>query len=218
MFNIDPKKVGSLNEGGRNLKIGTFAYRITSADYAAKKSDPTGKEKQIIIGLQYITDPSYECKLYLATGSSNEATANIAQKTLVAIAAAAGIEGVLKPASLPKFLKKIVVIEASETEGKGANKGKKYVNVRSVEEYDPDAEEDETEDEESEEEEETPAPKKKVKAPVEEEEDDSDEDEDEEPAPVKKKKAPAPVEDEDDEDESEEEEPAPKKSPKSRPW
>lgn len=135
MFNINPKKVGSLNEGGRRLKVGTFAYEITNAAMVPVKSDPRGKEQQILFEL--CTRDGYSCRLYLSVMSANEVQCEIAQKTLVAIWEAAGLNGNIKPDTLKRLSGKVVVIETKETKGKGDNKDKTYVNVVTVEAYDP---------------------------------------------------------------------------------
>ena len=169
-FNIDPKKVGSINDGGRKLKVGTFAYKIVGAAMAVVKSNPTGKEQQIVIDLQDIHEPSYNCKQFLSVMSPNDTQREIAQKTLVAIAEAAGISGVLKPERLKSFVGKVIEITARETQGKGDKKDQTYVNLATVEAYvagaAEDAEEEEEEEEEEEdEEEEAPAPAAKKTRP-----------------------------------------------------
>ena len=159
-FNIDRKKIGSINDGGRRLKVGTHAYRITGASMAVVKSNPTGKEKQVVFDLQDKQDPSYTCKVFLNVMSPNDTAAEIAAKTLVAFADAAGVGGNLKPERLPGFVNKDVVITTRETPGKGDSKDKSYINISTVEAYeggDEDEDEEESEDEE-EEEDETPAP------------------------------------------------------------
>lgn len=154
---IDPKKVGSINDGGRRLKPGTHAYGITGASMAVVKSNHTGKEQQVVFDLEDVNDEDYHCKLYLNVMSPNEAQCNIAQKILVGIAQAAGIDKVLKlPVDLKLFLEKAVVITAKETTGKGDKKGESYMNVLTVEPYESgeEAEEEETEEAEEESEEE----------------------------------------------------------------
>jgi hypothetical protein len=199
-FNIDPKKVGSINDGGRKLKVGTFAYKIVGAAMAVVKSNPTGKEQQIVIDLQDIHEPSYNCKQFLSVMSPNDVQREIAQKTLVAIAEAAGIGGVLKPERLKSFVGKVIEITARETQGKGDKKDQTYVNLATVEAYVAGATED-TDEEEEDEEEEAPAPaplkagKKAKPAPApepeeEEEEEEEEEDEEEAPAPAAKKTRP----------------------------
>jgi hypothetical protein len=179
MFNIDPKKVGSINEGGRKLKVGTHAYKITGASMAIVKSNPTGKEQQVIFDL--LNGKDYGCKLFLNVMSSNDVVCEIAQKTLVAIAEAAGIGGVLKPERLKGFIGKSIVITAKETQGKGEKKDQTYVNLSTVEAFEDDAdEEDEAEVEEEEDE---------VEADDDAEEESEEEEADEEPEPPKKKPA-----------------------------
>ncbi len=162
-FNIDRKKVGGLSAGGLKLKVGKNAYEITDAEYLPNKSDPTGKEKQVVISL---TDGDGTAKLYLAVNAANDIQREIAQKTLVSLCDAAGYTGPLKPEALRKLVGNTVVVEARETAGKGANAGKTYVNVVSIEAYEGDGEEEGTEETEEEpeveeteeEEEQEPAP------------------------------------------------------------
>jgi TATA-binding protein-associated factor Taf7 len=170
-FKIDPKKTGGLSDGGRKLKVGQFAYEITAAEYLANKSDPTGKEKQVVISL--LAEGDYACKLYLGVNSKNEVQQEIAQKTLVSLWEASGLKGIVAPEGLKKLVGKTVAIEARETVGKGANAGKTYVNVATIEAVEFE-EDEETEDEESEDESEE-----------EETEDESEEEEEEAPAPAK---------------------------------
>jgi hypothetical protein len=170
-FNIDRKKVGGLSAGGLKLKVGKHAYEITAAEYLPNKSDPTGKEKQVVISL---TDRDGTAKLYLAVNAANDMQSEIAQKTLVSLCEAVGYTGPLKPEALRKLVGGNVIVEARETAGKGASVGKTYVNVASIEacesddeqEQEPEeeqTEEEETEEEESEEEEPAPAPKSGAK-------------------------------------------------------
>lgn len=175
MFNIDPKKTGSINDGGRKLKIGTFAYKITDAKSAIVKSNPTGKEQQVVIDLLHGKD--YSCKVFLNVMSPNDVTCDIAQKTLAAFWEAAGLSGTIKPERLGQLKNKFVEITARET----LKDGKTYSNISTVEavsdneetsddddaeeETEEESEEEETEDtEEEEEEEETPPPASKKKA------------------------------------------------------
>lgn len=141
-WSIDPNKTGSLNDGGRKLKVGTFAYKITGAKSVIDKQDPTGNTQQVQIDLALASDPSYACKTFLSVMAANDQQREIAQKTLVAFAAACGIGGVIKPDRLPSFVGKTVVIEAKETQGKGENAGKTYVNINTVEAPDSDSGED----------------------------------------------------------------------------
>lgn len=184
-FVIDPKKVGSINEGGRKLKVGTHAYKITGASMAIVKSNPTGKEQQIVFDL--LNGKDYNCKLFLSVMSPNDVVAEIAAKTLVAIAEAAGIGGVLKPERLKSFIGKSVLITAKETQGKGDKKDQTYVNLSTVE-----AVEDETEEEEEEAEEEEADDDSEEEA----EESEEEEEEDDTPPPTSakaKKPAAAPA-------------------------
>jgi TATA-binding protein-associated factor Taf7 len=166
-FNIDPKKTGSINDGGRRLKVGTARYKITGATMAIVKSDPRGKEQQVVLDL--LNGGDYACKVFLSVSSANETAAEIAKKTLVAFWDAAGLTGAIKPETLKRLVGKTVDVTTRETQGKGENKDKTYVNISTVEAADDeDAEEaEETEEEEteeteedSEEEEEAEAPKK----------------------------------------------------------
>jgi hypothetical protein len=168
-FKIDPKKTGGLSDGGRKLKVGQFAYEITAAEYLANKSDPTGKEKQVVVSL--LAEGDYACKLYLGVNSKNEVQAEIAQKTLVSLWEASGLKGIVAPEGLKKLVGKTVAIEARETVGKGANAGKTYVNVATINPVE--FEEEETEEDETEEESEE-----------EETEDETEEEEGQEPAPA----------------------------------
>jgi TATA-binding protein-associated factor Taf7 len=178
-MNIDPKKTGSINDGGRRLKVGSHTYKITGATMALVKSDPRGKEQQVV--LDVVNGGDYACKVYLSTDSSNETARDIAVKTLVAFWNAAGLTGNIKPDTLKRLVGKTVVITTRETPGKGENKDKTYVNISTVEA--PDAEEEE-EEEETEEVEET----EEETEESEEEETEEEEEEAPEPAP---KKAPA---------------------------
>lgn len=148
MFNIDQKKTGSINDGGRKLKVGAYPYKITGAKLDPVKSDPTGRERQVVFDL--LNGDDYHCKVFINVMSANAVQREIAEKTLVAFAAAAGIGGNLKPERLPSFVGKTVVVEARETQGKGENKDKTYVNISTVEAYDgeeePPAEEEEEEE------------------------------------------------------------------------
>lgn len=132
-WSIDPNKTGSLNDGGRKLKVGTFAYKITGCKSVIDKQDPTGSTQQVEIDLSLVSDPSYQTRVFLSVMSTNDQQREIAAKTLVAFAAAAGIGGVIKPERLPSFVGKVVVIEAKETPGKGENKDKTYVNINTIE-------------------------------------------------------------------------------------
>lgn len=138
-WSIDRKKVKSINEGGRKLKVGTFAYKITDARSVVDKQDPKGKRQQVLFGLTLKNDPGYSCQVYLSVMSENDQQREIAQGTLAGFADAAGIGGILKPERMKSFIGKIVVIEAKETAGKGENSGKTYVNVKTVEAYEEDA-------------------------------------------------------------------------------
>lgn len=191
-FNIDPKKVGSINDGGRRLKVGSHAYKIVGASMALVKSDPRGKEQQVV--LDVLNGGDYACKVFLSVSSPNETVANIAQKTLVAFWDAAGLVGAIKPETLKRLVGKTVVITTRETPGKGENKDKTYVNIATVEA--PDGGEDDEEEES--EEEEAPAPKAKKAAPA--------------PEPEEEEET------EEDEEESEDEAPAPAPAAKKRPW
>ncbi len=141
-WSIDPNKVGSINDGGRKLKVGTFPYKITEARSEIDKNDPTGNTQQVKFGLTLLRDPSYTCRVFLSVMADNDQQREIAQRTLVGFAAAAGIGGALKPERLPSFVGKIVVIEAKETAGKGDNADKTYVNINTIEAYNPDGSED----------------------------------------------------------------------------
>jgi len=165
-FNIDRKKVGGLEGGGRKLKVGKHAYEITACEYLSNKNDPTGKEKQVVVSL---TDGDGTAKLYLAVNSSNDVQCEIAQKTLVSLCDACGYTGPIKPEALRKLTGHTVVVEAYETAGKGANAGKTYTNVGSIEAYEGEEGEEEAEEEETEEES---------------EEEETEEEEAEEPAPA----------------------------------
>jgi hypothetical protein len=142
-WSIDPNKTGSLNDGGRKLKIGTFAYKITGCKSVIDKNDPTGNTQQVEIDLSLVSDPSYSTRTFLSVMSDNEQQREIAHKTLVAFAAAAGIGGTITPARLPSFVGKVVVIEAKETAGKGDKADKTYVNINTVESPDAATEEEE---------------------------------------------------------------------------
>ena len=74
-FNIDRKKTGGLTGGGLKLKVGKHAYEITACEYLSNKSDPTGKEKQVVVSL---TDGEGTAKLYLAVNAANETQQEIA--------------------------------------------------------------------------------------------------------------------------------------------
>ena len=169
-FNIDRKKTGGLSAGGLKLKVGKHAYEITAAEYLPNKTDPTGKEKQVVVSL---TDSDGTAKLYLAVNAANDIQQEIAQKTLVSLCDAAGYTGPIKPEALRKLVGSVVIVEARETQGKGANASKTYVNVASIEagesddkeeeETEEEETEEESEEEESEEEEPAPAPKSGAK-------------------------------------------------------
>ena len=111
-WSIDPNKTGSLNDGGRKLKVGTFAYKITGCKSVIDKNDPTGNTQQVEIGLSLVSDPSYATRVFLSVMSDNDQQREIAHKTLVAFAAAAGIGGTITPQRLPSFVGKTVVINA----------------------------------------------------------------------------------------------------------
>lgn len=195
------RDIGSINDGGRKLKVGTHKYKITGADMPVKKGDPKGKERQVVFTL---ADGDYVCKVFLDVMSGNDVQREIAQKSLVAFADATGLGGDLKlPDRLPSFIGKFVVITARETAGKGENKDKTFVNLVTVEA--PEDEEDEEEGDEAP----APAPKAKGKKPAPAPVEDEDEDDDEEES-----------DDEDDSEEEEEEEaPTPAKAGKAkRPW
>lgn len=168
-FNIDRKKVGGLSAGGLKLKVGKNAYEITDAEYLSNKSDPTGKEKQVVISL---TDGDGVAKLYLAVNAANDMQREIAQKTLVSLCDACAYTGPIKPEALRKLVGNTVVVDARETAGKGANAGKTYVNVSTIEAYEGDDGDEEEETEETEEESE------------EEETEEAEEEEEQEPAPA----------------------------------
>lgn len=140
-WSIDPNKTGSLNDGGRKLKVGTFAYKITGCKSVIDKQDPTGSTQQVEIDLSLVSDPSYQTRVFLSVMSTNDQQREIAAKTLVAFAAAAGIGGVIKPERLPSFVGKVVVIEAKEIPGKGENKDKTFININTVEAPDSGADE-----------------------------------------------------------------------------
>lgn len=166
-FNIDRKKVGGLEGGGRKLKVGKHAYEVTACEYLSNKSDPTGKEKQVVVSL---TDGDGTAKLYLAVNAANDVQQEIAQKTLVSLCDACAYTGPIKPEALRKLVGNTVVVDARETAGKGANAGKTYVNVSTIEAYEGGDEEEETEETEEESEEE--------------EAEEADEEEEQEPAPA----------------------------------
>lgn len=180
-FNLDPKKAPTLEDGGRKLKVGSYAYKITSAQMAVVKSDPRGKQKQVVIEA---TNNGDLYKVYLSTDSPNDTAREIALKTLMSFWVAAGLTGACKPETLKLLAGKTVVIAARETQGKGENKDKTYVNISNVEPFDGgDDKEEETEDEveESEESEEET-----------EEETEEEETEESDPEPPKKSAAAAP--------------------------
>lgn len=163
---IDPKETGSINEGGNRLPLGLSNHTITGVSRPVNKQDPSGKEQQVLIetesgGLPY--------KIYLNPESSKESVSNIARKTLVAFWQAAGLTEAIKPDRLKKLVGKTVEIEAAETEGKGANAGKTFVNIKKVNPASEQEEEEPQEDLEGEEqeqqEEEAPAPKVKKSMP-----------------------------------------------------
>ena len=149
----------SINDGGRQLKIGTHTYTIVSIGTAINKKDPTGREQQIVMDLRNGTD--YVCKVYLAVESKDSVVAEIAAKTIRAFAHAVGFDGVIKPETLSRLKDGVVSITAKETTSKDGTK--KYVNSQTVEAVDggdeePDGGEEPEEEEEGEEEEETPEP------------------------------------------------------------
>lgn len=192
MFKINRKKVGSINDGGRNLKIGTHAYDIKSFELKTIKSDPTGKGKHIAIGLALHNDPSYQCNVFLRILDKNDTTREIAERTLVGFydAVGASVEN-LTPETLKILVNKTVVIEATETKGKGEAKDKTYVNIRAIDPFEGD--EDSDEEEESEEEEESDDDADSEDDSDDDTEDDDEEEEEDAPAkaPAKGKKAPA---------------------------
>ena len=136
-WKIDTKG-DSLNDGARKLKIGSFAYKITGAKSVPDKKDPKGKRQQALFSFQLVEDPSYNCNEYLSLMAEDDMVREIAMKTLRSLAAAAGLTGFITPERLPSFVGKLVVIDATEHEGKGENKGKKFVNIRTIEAYDAD--------------------------------------------------------------------------------
>ena len=176
-FNIDPKKKGSINDGGRRLKVGSHTYKILGATMALVKSDPRGKEQQVV--LDVLNGGDYACKVFLSVMSPNEVVCDIAQKTLVAFWDSAGLTGAIKPETLKRLIGKTVVITTRETQGKGENKDKTYVNISTVEAPAGDDEEEETEDAETETEE------------TEDTEEESEEETEEEAPPAKKPAAAA---------------------------
>lgn len=194
MFKINRKKTGSINDGGRNLKIGRNAYDITSAALVTIKSDPTGKGKHIAIGLTLHGDPSYNCNVFLRVLDKNDVTREIAEKTLVAFYDAVGATVENLTAETLKILAgKTVVIEATETQGKGDKKDKSYINIRAVDAFEDDdsdeEDEDESEDEESDDEDES----EESEEDEDEAEEEEEEEEEEKPAPPAKGKKGAPV-------------------------
>lgn len=184
----------TVNDGGRKLKVGSFPYEIISAGMVVNKSNPSGKEQQVV--LEFRNGASYVCRSYFAVMSDNTQRQNIAEKELRSIVQAAGVTGVMKPELLKKLIGKFVEITAKET----SKDGKTYVNIATVEAYEGDA--DEVEETEADEEEEAPPVKsaKKTKAA---------------PVPV-----PEPVDEDEDEEEEEDEDeaPAPAAGAKKRPW
>lgn len=136
-FVIKRDKTKSINEGGRKLKVGAHAYKITDCRAVVDKLDPRGKKQQVLFVLQLLADKTYTCNQYLSVMADNDQQREIAAGTLVAFADAAGIKGDLKPERLKTLIGKIVVVDAKETAGKGANEGKTYVNIKTVEAYVP---------------------------------------------------------------------------------
>ena len=136
-WKIDTKG-DNLNDGARKLKLGTFAYKITGAKSVPDKKDPKGKRQQALFSFQLAEDPSYNCNEYLSLMAEDDMVREIAMKTLRSLAAAVGFTGFITPERLPSFVGKYVVIEATEHEGKGENKGKTFVNIRTIEPYEAD--------------------------------------------------------------------------------
>jgi hypothetical protein len=170
-WSIDPKKVGSLNDGSTKLPVGTHTYKIVKAEQVVDKSDPRGKRMQVVI---HLSKDGSTYRVYLSVMSENEVAAQIASKTIVAFAAACGYTGPMSPKTLPKLVGGVVDVTVTSTE----KNGKTYVNVSEVRPAngaEPEAEEEdeaeeseeedtEEEDEDDEEEEEAPAPAKPAKA------------------------------------------------------
>jgi hypothetical protein len=185
---INLKKTGTLG-GPKPLLVGTHTYKITGAVLALNKQDPRGKEQYIAIDL---VSGDHPCRLNLYVASSNEVTARIACETVGSLAKAISFKGedFKVPDHLKMLIGKSIVVTARETQGKGENKGKTYVNVSDIDAPSGD------EDESPEEEEEAPAPKgkKPAAAPEPEEEEETEEAEEEEeeeeetPAPAAKKR------------------------------
>jgi hypothetical protein len=172
-WKIDPKKTGSLNDGSTKLPVGTNVFKIVKAEQVADKSDPRGKRVQVVL---HLSREGNTYRVYLSVMAENEVAAEIAAKTLVAFAKAAGYAGQLSPQTLTKLVGKSVEVSVTSTE----KNGKTYVNVSEVNAVGAVAEEEEEADEDEEEEE----------ADEDEEEEEADEDEEEEtPAPAKSKAA-----------------------------
>ena len=169
MFNIDPKKVGSISDGGGGnpLKVGTFPYEIIEAKLVPDKKDGSGQRHDVLVSLQQ--GPGYTCREYVHVMSENDIARGIAERTLGSFWTAAGLKGAIKPALLKKLAGKFVNITAVERAGK--DKDKPFVNISDIQPYEDEteAEEPEAETEAEEEpeaaedaaeEEDEPAPKK----------------------------------------------------------
>jgi hypothetical protein len=178
-FKFIPKKVGSINDGGRRLKVGTHTYAITSAAMEPVKSDPRGLEKQVVAGLTEVGS-DYSCKIYFSVMSPNDVRREIACKELGTLWTAAGLseDKEVSPTTLKNLIDNAVTITAVERPDK-KDPSKKHVNISTIEpaddaDGDDDDGEEEDDDDGSEEEE------------VEEEEEEEAEEEDTPPpAPAK---------------------------------
>lgn len=167
-FAINTKTASKLSDNkGNPLLVGKHRYTVKTVVYEPNKNDPTGKEKQVVVDFER---EGLSHRVWFATESANEVTAQIALKGLTSLAVACDFKGVLKPEGLKKLEGNDVDIEAKATPGKGANQGKTFVNIVDI--TAPESEEEEEEEEEQEEVEETeaeqeaePEPKGKNKKP-----------------------------------------------------
>ena len=133
MFNIDPKKVGSISDGGGGnpLKVGTFPYEIIEAKLVPDKKDGSGQRHDVLVSLQQ--GPGYTCRQYVHVMAENDVTRGIAERTMSSFWTAAGLKGAIKPALLKKLAGKFVNITAVEKVSKDPDKP--FVNISDIQPY-----------------------------------------------------------------------------------
>lgn len=161
---IDPKETGSINDGGNRLPLGESIHTITGVSRPVNKKDPSGREQQVVIET---TSSGLAYKVYLNPESATESVANIARKTLVGFWQAAGFSESIKPDRLKKLVGKTVELVVEETEGKGANAGKTFTNIKKVNPAEAAEESSEQEEEQEEEPQATDEPEAEEEAPEE---------------------------------------------------